>query len=503
MSATNLPPHLQYLIEPAHRHKYDLARQVIATHKITWSPNEGPQTMGHSSLADVLGFGGQAGGGKSDLQLGLAYTQHWQSTIYRRHYRDLSRLVIRGDEILNGAASFVAGDKKRWDLPDGRMVALAAVSHDSDLSKYQGQPNDYIGIDEAAEFPERWFRYLTGWLRTTRKGQRTRIVLTFNPPQTPEGEWVIHYFAPWIDPDYPGKRALPGELRWFIRDPHEDKDVEVGSSEPVEIDGEWYKPQSRTFVPAGIDDNPFLTNDYKSQLNMLPEPLRSQLLKGDFSVRAKDDIWQIIPTQWILLAQKRWREQGRPDVALRSAASDPARGGDDKHSIAKLYGTYFELHQFTGAATPDGIVAAQQVMSVLGDERAPLFVDVIGIGASAYDHLKVEPGLQVHPVNNAGKAAGKDKSGKYTFANVRAASYWKLREALDPSSGENICLPDTREVRMDLSAAHYEVVGGAIKVEPKDNIRTRIGRSPDDGDAIVMAWYGAVAGRMAMPIFIK
>jgi hypothetical protein len=503
MTDPNLPAHLQYLIEPANRHRYTRAKQTAAKAIKFWEPNAGRQTQAHESLADVTGYGGAAGGGKSDLLLGTAAKQHWRSAIYRRHYTDLSDLITRGDEIFAGLTSYVSGEKRRWELPDGRMINLAAVQHKNDLKKFQGRARDFIGIDEAAEFPEDWFRFLTGWLRTTRKGQRTRVVLTFNPPQTPEGEWVVRYFAPWIDPDYPGTPAEPGELRYFIRDPHKDEDVEVSGPDPVEIEGRFYKPQSRTFIPAKIADNPHLTSDYEAQLNMLPDLLRRQLRDGDFSVRAKDDIWQIIPTQWILLAQRRWREQGRPDVALRSASSDPARGGDDKHSIAKLYGTYFELHQFTGAATPDGIVAANQVLEILGGERAPLYVDVVGIGASAYDHLKVIPGLQVHPVNNAGKALGKDKSGKYTFANVRAASYWRLREALDPASGENICLPDTREVRMDLSAPHYEVVGGAIKVEPKDNIRTRIGRSPDDGDAIVMAWYGAVAGRMAMPIFIK
>lgn len=499
----NLPQHLQYLIEAAHRHKYQQARQASATRKITWSPNTGAQTQAHESLADVTGYGGAAGGGKSDLLLGTAAKQHWRSAIYRRHYTDLSDLTTRGDEILAGHASYVAGEKRRWDLPDGRMINLAAVQHKNDLKKFQGRARDFIGIDEAAEFPEDWFRFLTGWLRTTRKGQRTRIVLTFNPPQTPEGEWVIQYFAPWIDPDYPGLPAKPGELRYFIRDPHLDNDVEVSGPDPVEIDGRSYKPQSRTFIPAKIADNPHLTSDYESQLNMLPDPLRSQLLKGDFSVRAKDDIWQIIPTQWVLLAQKRWREQGRPDVALRSLASDPSRGGADKHSIAKLYGTYFDLYDFPGAQTPDGIVAAKQVLDTLGDERAPIYVDVIGIGASVYDQLKVMPGLDVHPLNNAGKAHGKDKTGRYTFTNIRAASYWRLREALDPASGENICLPDTREVRLDLTAPRYEVVGGAIKVEPKEKIKERIGRSPDDGDAIVMAWHAAKTGHLSMPIFIR
>ena len=77
-----------------------------------------------------------------------------------------------------------------------------------------------------------------------------------------------------------------------------------------------------------------------------------------------------------------------------------------------------------------------------------------------------------------------------------------MREALDPSSGEAICLPDTREVRVDLTAPRYSVVGGVIKVEPKEDIKARINRSPDDGDAIVMAWHGVIAGKLVMPTFL-
>jgi hypothetical protein len=155
-----------------------------------------------------------------------------------------------------------------------------------------------------------------------------------------------------------------------------------------------------------------------------------------------------------------------------------------------LYGTYFELHGYPGSATPDGIVAANQVLETMGAERAPVFVDVVGIGSSVYDHLKVKPEIDAYPVNNAASAPGVDKTGMYEFTNVRAAALWRLREALDPASGEDICLPDTREVRTDLAAPRYAIVGGKIKIESKDDIKSRIHRSPDDGDAIAMAWYG-------------
>ncbi len=456
--------------------------------RLLWRPNPGRQTDAFNSEADVIGYGGGAGGGKTDLALGFAFTQHHRVSIYRRHFGDLSDVIDRGNQLLDGIASYVAGDKKRWQLPNGSHVYLAAVQHDKDLRKYRGRPRDLIAIDEAAEFPEKYFRYLTGWLRTTQPDQRTRVLLTFNPPDTPEGEWIIKYFAPWLDPDYRGTPAEPGELRYFIR--QNDEDIEVENSAPVKIDSVPFVPQSRTFIPALIGDNPHITSDYVSQLNMLPEPLRSQLLFGDFTIRAKDDDWQVIPTEWVLAAQKRWREMDRPQVALRAVGSDPARGGDDKHAIAKVYGTYFEITAYPGAQTPDGIAGKDQVLEVMGAENAPIYVDLVGYGASVYDHLRSVPGLNVTGINNGSKAPGTDRSGKYEFFNMRAASYWWLREALDPTSGENLALPDTREVRADLTAARYAIVGGKIKIEPKERIKERIGRSPDFGDTIALAWIG-------------
>ena len=71
--------------------------------------------------------------------------------------------------------------------------------------------------------------------------------------------------------------------------------------------------------------------------------------------------------------------------------------------------------------------------------------------------------------------------------NTRAWAYWSLREKLDPTSGVELELPDDPEVTADLSAARYKVVNGKITIEAKDDIRKRIGRSPDCGDAVVIA----------------
>ena len=82
----------------------------------------------------------------------------------------------------------------------------------------------------------------------------------------------------------------------------------------------------------------------------------------------------------------------------------------------------------------------------------------------------------------------KDRS--MSFVNKRAQAWWAFREALDPSQrdGSPIMLPDDPGLRADLAAPHWELTARGVLIEDKDAIKKRIGRSPDKGDAVVMAW---------------
>ena len=82
--------------------------------------------------------------------------------------------------------------------------------------------------------------------------------------------------------------------------------------------------------------------------------------------------------------------------------------------------------------------------------------------------------------------------------NCRSAAWWTLRSALDPSGDPDICLPDDEMLLGDLSAPHWAVTSsGRIQVESKDEIRKRLGRSTDDGDAVVQAYVPHLADHVA------
>lgn len=448
--------------------------------------------LAKSGAVMEMGYGGQAGGGKTDLALGIAATLFQRSRIMRRESPQFDGIKARGDEIF--PVSFVGGEKRGWQW-GARSIALRSMQHDRDWKKYQGQPIEFLAIDEAAEFSEGGVRMLSGWLRSA-KGVKTLVVYAFNPPTEPEGEWIIRYFAPWIDTTYSGVPAKDGEIRWFAHLPQEGNQehiIEVPNGDPFQYEGQTVYPISRTFIKASRKDNPYQGEEYERRLQALREPMRTMFRDGDFTVGAVDDAWQVIPTNRVLEAQERWRNTPKPQVGLRAIGNDVAHGGADQTVISRLFGVWFdELLIYPGEMTPNGDTTAKYVQDVW-DGLAPIGVDATGYGASASDTM-LNWGMKPTPVNFGAGSDILDKSGKFRFFNLRAQMYFELAYALDPASGENICLPPSRTLRVDLCAPRYKVVSGKIQLEEKKDIKKRLNRSPDEGDAVVLAWYVARYG---------
>jgi hypothetical protein len=277
-------------------------------------------------------------------------------------------------------------------------------------------------------------------------------------------------------------------LRWFAA--LDGEDVEQEHGDPFDWKGETIYPRSRTFIPAKLSDNPhLLRTGYMSTLQAMPEPLRSQMLYGDFSVGLGDDPWQVIPTAWIRAAQQRWKDgAGQPLVPLDSIGVDVARGGADQTVLAKRYGVWFApLEKYPGKDTPDGPVVAGLVSVAMAQAGTGCAnVDVIGVGSSVYDAL-VQQGVAAVPVNFAAGTPQRDRSGVLGMANTRAWAYWSLREALDPQKGDGLCLPPDTQLLADLCAPRWQMRATGIQVEAKEDIVKRIGRSPDCGDAVALA----------------
>lgn len=483
-----------------HKAVVDAERVIAATvsngQRAEWVPNPGPQTQAFLSEADELFYGGAAGGGKTDLLLGVALLQAHRSRIFRRQFKDIEGtggLAPRLAEI-RGTWGGYHKPLHLWRLGRGREIEFAAFSNAKEAEDYQGRPADYYGIDEITQFEEHLVRFLMTWNRSTKEGQRTRMVATGNPPVTPEGRWVIKYWGPWLDDQHPMYPVPEGELRWVTTINGED--VWFDAPGEIEVDGEMVPLKSRTFISAKLSDNPDLVErkDYSATLAGLPEPFRSAFRDGNFGAGAQDHDWQVIPTEWVLKAQQRWHaRKNNPKYdwgPMTCMGVDVAQGGPDKTTIARLYtNTFAEMIREKGVNTKLGSDVAAMVIRHLED-GARVNIDCTGgWGLGAFEHLDNNK-IDVAACVFSKSSMRRDRMGKFSFKNKRAEWWWMFREALDPETGDDIALPPDGDLLGDLCAVRRKPTEtrDVIQLEDKEETKKRIGRSVDDGDAVVLAW---------------
>ena len=492
-----------------------------------WEPKSEPQKMALSSPADIIGFGGSAGGGKTAIIQIMAVTQHRKSIVFRREYPRLLDIIEKSRLLLRGSGATYNSNEKLWrKIPGGRTLKFGAAQHESDIENWRGIEHDLKAIDEVTEFSLEQFLFLTGWCRSPDPHQKCRVIFTFNPPSQVSGRWIIGYLAPWLDPKYESQTgrhlAEPGELRWFVGVNGKDQEVdvdsfyltigkeihEVSSLDPVKVEGKLYypkpkkirigdedlEPRSRTFIRATLDDNPFLRDSgYRGVLQSLPEPLRSQLLYGDMTIEPESDPYQVIPGDWVTLAMQRWVDY--PQVLKMSHIGvDVARGGIDKTVLALRWDNWLDkLREFDGSQTPDSNIVAQQIASCMANTGIKVQIDVIGVGAAVHDTCR---GMKMHVIPLKGSEAAKDGNGEYlkdksgllTFANMRTYWYWNLRDLLDPKNQIPISLPPDDQLKEELCAFRWWESGKTIMITKKDDIKSIIGRSPNLADAVCYAF---------------
>jgi phage terminase large subunit len=229
-------------------------------------------------------------------------------------------------------------------------------------------------------------------------------------------------------------------------------------------------------------------------------PVFQVRVEGNFAHNAADSV---IPLAWVEIAQARWKGLTIDDTPsavdmtkvgpLKTIGVDVARTGTDRTVLAMRHdNTITELRRLPQQGTMDtanDVKAALERMSEHPLEMPTAVVDVIGVGAGVVDRL-AELKVGVIAFNAAEKSDRKDSTGHLGFVNKRAAAWWNLREMLDPDGGFEIALPPDDKLVGDLTAPKYrEVAGGRLQIESKDDIRKRLGRSTDDGDAVVQAFW--------------
>ena len=323
-----------------------------------WEPQAGPQAAAFSCNADHIGYGGAAGGGKTDLGLGMACRKHQRSIIFRRTFPSVRGIIERSRDLFARGQTHAKDSYNEqlhlWRLTDGRTLEFGSLQREEDKRKHQGQARGFIVFDEATEFSESQVRFVTAWNRSV-DGQPCQVLLTFNPPMTDEQQWIVRYFAPWLDADYPDK-AEDGEVRAVVMTNTGELFYRLADVPP---DTSYV---TRTFFRASLDDNPILAETgYRQRLMALPEPLRSYLLRGDFAVAVGSNPWQVVPSDWVTQAVRRWTQEP-PESALSptGVGLDVARGGADETVKASVHGAWVApFVAVPGASTRTGGAASR------------------------------------------------------------------------------------------------------------------------------------------------
>lgn len=214
---------------------------------------------------------------------------------------------------------------------------------------------------------------------------------------------------------------------------------------------------------------------------------------GEFDTSGEQSV---IPLEWIEAANDRWYACEGKGEGVRSVGVDPARFGMDKTAFAFRVGDVIESIQYHSKEDTMQ-TAGRAIAAVGGDKSIPILVDVIGVGAGVVDRLE-ELEYAVRGINVGRKSTATDISGEIGFRNLRSELWWMMRELLDPVNRHDIALPPDDLMTGDLTAPQYKYTStGMIQVESKDDIRTRIGRSTDGADAVMLAFYIASFPKMA------
>ena len=203
----------------------------------------------------------------------------------------------------------------------------------------------------------------------------------------------------------------------------------------------------------------------------------------------------LIPYEWIEIANRRWMEMDAEGFTPRMSCrlgSDVAGMGRDSSILCPRYGSWVErfiVHQSSGKA--DHMHVAGMHVEYLKKQGAMAFIDTIGEGAGVFSRLQ-ELGFNNAYSCKFSESSGdnKDITGQYSFANMRAYCYWALRDWLNPKNGFGPALPPDDSLTEELTDTHWKFQSnGSIIIEKKDDIKARIGRSPDRADALANTFY--------------
>lgn len=259
------------------------------------APNPGPQTQFLASPADIVIYGGSAGGGKT-LGLLLAAAAHvhvpgYTAVIFRRTNPEIigsgglweESQELYGD--LGGTGKSSPHVEWRWEHP--RRDAIIEMRHlqlESDKLAHKGKQYAFVGFDEVTAFSASQFWYLISRLRST-CGVRPMLRATCNPDPD---SFIRELIGWWIGPDGLAIPERSGVIRWFAR--RDDDNLAWADTREELVEMGYRRPSSLTFIRSTLEDNHALeesgaAEDYRTLLDGMQVVERARVRDGNWDIR--------------------------------------------------------------------------------------------------------------------------------------------------------------------------------------------------------------------------
>lgn len=280
---------------------------------------------------------------------------------------------------------------------------------------------------------------------------------------------------------------------------------------PGQVDYDWVADKvSHWCVPISKDEAKESEDDFEFEGAWYrPSDLFRKKVLGTFPHVGED---ALIPERWVRLAQERWTK-GRAASRLRPRSGgvlgvDVAGMGRDCTVRCFRYGNTVEaFEKQNSGGKAEHMLLAGKIWNDVRAKGLTASIDTIGEGAGVYarlQELSLESGGKVHPssfisckFSSAAKSpSGKDLTdvtGQYTFANMRAYLFWAVRDWLNPDNNTGAALPPGGSFMEEATAIRWMFLSsGKIIIEPKEDIKKRLGRSTDEFDALANTFHPAV-----------
>jgi hypothetical protein len=244
-------------------------------------------------------------------------------------------------------------------------------------------------------------------------------------------------------------------------------------------------PIDYQFIQALFGDNQHTAKEYGEQLNQITDKAQKErLMFGSWEY--DDDPTCLIAYDAIIDLFT-----NVPEPSLdRYITADIARYGQDATVIGIWEGLYCkEVHKFTKQSLETTVQKLEQLAMINQVPRSHILVDEDGVGGGVVDFLAGIKGFVANsqPIDN-------ERTGKPdNFQNLKTQCYYKLAD-----------LTNTRKIRIDISDSvnkkhlieEMEQVktrdldkDGKLKIMAKDEVKDRLGRSPDFSDMLMMRMY--------------